>query len=79
MFYWTTTTYIAICIRGRTSSSIITLSNTQWVRDNTKEAIEFREFLTKIDYNIKMLPDNSFIEKGKTVPTMLLKIKKPTY
>lgn len=58
------------------SGTIITLCNTQWVIDNTDKAIKFREFLSKVNYSMIMLPDNSFIEKDKTVPTMLIKITK---
>lgn len=56
--------------------TIVTLCNTSWIIDNTPIAIKFREFLQSIHYSIFMLPDNSFIEKGKTVPTMLIKIVK---
>ena len=56
--------------------TIITLCNTQWIIDNNEKSIKFREFLSKINYTMMMLPDNSFIEKDKTVPTMLIKIKK---
>jgi phospholipid N-methyltransferase len=55
---------------------IITLCNTQWINDNNEKSIMFREFLSKIKYSMTMLPDNSFIEKDKTVPTLLIKIKK---
>ena len=55
---------------------IITLCNTKWVYDNTPKAIKFRAFLQTVKYTITMLPDNSYIEKGKTVPTMVIKIKK---
>jgi len=54
----------------------ITLCNTKWIYDNTAKAIEFREFLQTIQHSITMLPDNSYIEKGKTVPTIIIKIIK---
>jgi 16S rRNA G966 N2-methylase RsmD len=56
--------------------TIITLCNTQWIIDNNEKSFKFREFLSKVEYSMIMLPDNSFIEKDKTVPTILIKIKK---
>lgn len=58
----------------RLGGSIITLCNTSWLYDNTEKAQEFRKFLTTVNYTMKLLPDNSFMEKGKTVPTLLIKI-----
>lgn len=56
--------------------TILTLCNTQLINDNTEKSIQFRKFLNSVNYSITMLPDNSFIERYKTVPTILIKIKK---
>lgn len=56
---------------------IVTLTHPRWLMENyLSEAIEFRKFLSDKKYKLKLLPDNSFIEKGKNVPTCILVIDK---
>ena len=47
-----------------------------WMTGDSKLQIEFRHWLQDKDYSIEILPDNSFMEEGKTVPTIVIKIKK---
>lgn len=55
---------------------LVTLTTPYWVTNNEPHQIIFREFLKLKHYSLKMVPDNTFIEKGKTVPTAILTIKK---
>lgn len=52
--------------------AIVTLTSPLWMVNNEQHQVEFREFLTNKRHSISMLPDNTFIEKGKTVPTAIL-------
>jgi len=55
---------------------IITLTTPFWTVNNETHQTEFREWLKDKNYEMTMLPDNTFIEKGKTVPTAILTIYK---
>jgi len=55
---------------------IVTLTTPYWMTNNESHQVEFREWLKEIDHKIEMLPDMTFIEKSKTVPTAILIIKK---
>lgn len=55
---------------------MVTLSSPRWVLDNEQHQVDFRKWLEGKNYSMEMLPDNSFIEKGRTVPTLILKIMK---
>lgn len=55
---------------------VLTLTHPRWISDNTEESIKFRNFLENKKYSMKLLPDNSFMEKGKSVPTAILTIIK---
>lgn len=55
---------------------MVSLTSPQWVLNNEPHQIRFREWLKDKQYSMSMLEDNSFMEKGKTVPTMILKIFK---
>lgn len=55
---------------------IVTLTTPFWTVNNEIHQVEFRKFLEDKDYKIQMLPDNTFIEKSKTVPTAILVIVK---
>ena len=59
--------------------TLITLTSPLWITNNDTHQIEFRNWLSDKDYSMQMLPDNSFMEKGKSVPTMILKLKKNSY
>lgn len=55
---------------------IVTLTSPLWVTNNESHQKTFREFLQTTNYSMKMVADNTFIEKGKSVPTAILTIKK---
>jgi len=47
-----------------------------WMTNNSELQKSFREWLKDKKYVITMLPDNTFMEEGKTVPTIVIKIYK---
>jgi len=55
---------------------LVSLTSPYWLTNNESHQIEFRKWLEDKNYYLKMLPDNSFMEKGKTEPTALIKIYK---
>lgn len=55
---------------------IITLTTPFWTVNNEPHQVKFRDWLKDKNYKMTMLPDDTFMEKGKTVPTALLIIKK---
>jgi len=55
---------------------LVSLTTPYWMTNNEGHQIGFRGWLKNKDYRIKMLPDNSFIEKGRTVATAYIKIFK---
>ena len=55
---------------------IVSLTSPFWLTNNEENQVEFREFLKDKDYYLKMLPDNTFSEKGKSVPTAIIKLYK---
>ena len=56
--------------------TLITLTSPYWTVNNEQHQVAFREFLKDKKYSIEMLPDNTFTEKGKTVPTAILTMYK---
>lgn len=55
---------------------IVSLTSPYWLTNNEAHQVEFRKWLTDKEYYLTMLPDNSFIEKERTVPTAILQIVK---
>ena len=55
---------------------MITGVSNKFMYNNEEIHIEFRKWLESKQYSLTMLPDNTFMEKGKTVHTFLLKITK---
>lgn len=55
---------------------IVTLTSPYWMTNNEPHQVQFREWLKDKDHKFEMLPDMTFIEKGKTVPTGILILKK---
>lgn len=55
---------------------MVSLTSPYWITNNEDHQVMFREWLTDKDYKFNLLPDNSFMEKGKSVPTGILKITK---
>lgn len=56
--------------------TIVTLTSPFWLTNNETHQVTFREFLKDKKHTLEMLPDNTFIEKGKTVPTAILTLYK---
>lgn len=56
--------------------SIISLTSPYWTTRNNFKQVDFRKWLEDKEYGMNMLPDNSFIEKGDTQPSMIIKITK---
>jgi phospholipid N-methyltransferase len=54
--------------------TIVTLTTPYWTVNNEPQHKLMRYFLTQVNYTMEMLPDETFMEKGKTVPTALLTI-----
>lgn len=59
--------------QGGTVSSIM---SPYWMTGNSDLQITFRQWLSDKNYTIEMLPDNTFMEDGNTVPTIIIKINK---
>lgn len=60
----------------RNKGMMATLTSPYWVTNNEPHQIEFRKWLEGKDYQLELLPDDTFIEKGKTVPSAILTIYK---
>ena len=55
---------------------LVSLTAPLWVVNNESHQIAFRSFLQGKTYTLKFLPDNTFMEKGKTVHTARIVIFK---
>ena len=55
---------------------IISLTSPYWLTNNEKHQVDFRKWLESKEYYLNMVPDNSFVEKYKSVPTSIIKIFK---
>ncbi len=55
---------------------LVSLTSPYWVANNELPQIQFREWLTTIPHTLEMLPENTFVERGKSVLTAILKIVK---
>jgi hypothetical protein len=58
------------------TGEIISLTSPYWLTNNEPLQIKFREWLSNKPHKIQMLPDMSFSERGKTVPTAIINIYK---
>ena len=47
-----------------------------WMTGDSELQINFRKWLEDKHYNITILSDNTFMEDGKTVPTIIIQIRK---
>jgi len=56
--------------------TLITLTTPYWTINNEVHQVQFREFLKGKNHSLEMLPDNTFMEKGKTIPTAILTMYK---
>jgi len=55
---------------------LVSLTTPYWLTNNEEHQVKFRKWLEDKDYSITMLPDMTFVEKGRTVPTAIIKIYK---
>lgn len=55
---------------------IVSLTTPYWLTNNESHQVEFRKFLQDKEYYLTMLPDNTFKEKDKGVPTAIIKLYK---
>lgn len=62
------------CLVWEKSARVVSLTSPFWLTNNEKHQVLFRQWLENKKYLMEMLPDNTFIEKGKTVPTAIIKI-----
>lgn len=56
--------------------TLVSLTSPYWLVNNEIHQVEFRNFLKDKKHTLEMLPDMTFVEKGKTVPTAILTIRK---
>lgn len=54
--------------------TLVSLTSPYWMTGNSDRQVRFRKWLENEDYRIEMLPDNSFMEDGITVPTAIITI-----
>lgn len=55
---------------------LVSLTSPYWLTNNENHQVQFRKWLEGKKYWLTMAPDNSFIEKSKTVPTAIIKFFK---
>lgn len=55
---------------------VISIMSPYWMTGSSDLQVKFREWLTDKSYRITMLPDNSYVEDGNTVPTILIILEK---
>jgi len=58
----------------RRGGRIVSLTHPTWTTNNSERQQRFRKWLEDKDYSMVMLKDNSYIEKYKTQPSMIIKI-----
>ena len=55
---------------------LVSLTTPYWMTNNEEHQVKFRKWLEDKKYSITMIADNTFMEKGRTVPTAIIKIYK---
>ena len=55
---------------------IISIMSPFWMTGSSELQIKFRKWLENKSYTITILPDNSYVEGGITVPTILINLEK---
>ena len=55
---------------------IVSIMSPKWMIENSEIQVKFREWLKYKSYTITVLPDNSYVENGITVPTILINLEK---
>lgn len=58
------------------NGTIVSLTAPEWIASEGERETRWREWLYGKDYSLKMLVDNSFVEDGKSRPTMILTLKR---
>ena len=53
---------------------IVSIMSPQWMIGSSDRQVGFRKWISNKRYEIGMLEDNSFMEDGNTVPTLIVKI-----
>ena len=62
------------CIKE--GGKVISIMSPKWMTENSELQIKFRKWLENKSYTITILPDNSYMEGGITVPTILINLEK---
>lgn len=60
----------------KNGGSVSSIMSPYWMTGNSELQVSFREWLKGKKHTIDMLPDNTFMEGGQTVPTIIIKIDK---
>ena len=55
---------------------LVSLTSPYWVANNEMHQVEFRTWLSSKNHTLEILPENTFIERGKSVLTAIVKIVK---
>ena len=55
---------------------VISIMSPYWMTGSSELQIKFRKWLEDKSYTITVLPDNSYMEDGNTVPTILINLEK---
>jgi len=58
----------------RRPNYMVSLTSPYWLTNNEPLQVEFREWLKDKKHTLEILPDMSFSERGKTVPTAIIEI-----
>jgi hypothetical protein len=62
------------CVKS--GGKVISIMSPYWMTGDSELQIKFRKWLEDKSYTITMLPDNSYMEDGNTVPTILINLEK---
>lgn len=63
----------------KVGGTIISLSHPAWITGDCSSQKYFREWLLDKDYSMRMLKDNSFVEKYMTQPSLIMTITRHDY
>ena len=55
---------------------LVTVATTSWQWRENKKAVEFREWLNGLDYEVIEVPAGAFKESGTMIPTVIIKIRR---
>lgn len=58
------------------SGKVVSIMSPEWMTGSSELQIKFRKWLENKSYTITMLPDNSYMEDGVTVPTIIINLEK---